>query len=202
MQKLKAYALITPAAELPILPEDARKHLLIDGTDSDAQIEAWQHAALEEVLNYTQRRYMQETWELQMSCWDYDCNGYLRLEKGPLVAIASVKYYDTTNTLVTIPTSDYQVVTAKVPGLIRFIGTLPQVYDRPDAIQIRFVAGYGAESANADAQRLAIPFQVKAWVKLRLTSYHENRQNVITGATAQEVPTLGIDSLHPFRLYL
>lgn len=199
---MKAYALITPATELPILADDARKHLLIDGTDSDAQIEAWQYAALEEVLNYTQRRYMQEIWELQMSCWDYDCNGYLRLEKGPLVAIASVKYYDSANTIRTIPAEDYQVVTTKVPGLIRFIGTLPEVYDRPDAIQIRFTAGYGADGAIAADQRAAIPYLATAWIKTRIATYHESRQNVISGTTAQEVPTLGIELLHPLRIYL
>ncbi|HYG02110.1 MAG TPA: hypothetical protein VD927_06660 [Chryseosolibacter sp.] len=159
-----SYVLINPPSELPVTLDDlVAVHLKVDDTDPEAGlITEYMNAATELVQDCIQRQLMQATFEYRMKDWNetaasmYKPSGYLKLDKAPLVTVGSVKYDDTDNVEQTLSTSDYQVDTTSVPGMIRFIGNLPAVYDKPNAIRIRFVAGYGSALDSASAQRTAI----------------------------------------------
>ena len=62
----------------------------------------------------------------------------IRLVCPPVIAVSSVRYYDSANALQTVSASDYYVTDEQVPEL-RFLATFaaPTVYDRPDAVRIR-----------------------------------------------------------------
>jgi len=60
-------------------------------------------------------------------------------------SVSWVKYYDANNELQTLSTANWQLETINEPATLRIL-EFPTLYDRPDAVQIQFIAGYGAAS--------------------------------------------------------
>jgi uncharacterized phiE125 gp8 family phage protein len=205
---MSVHKLITPPSEQPVILADlVSVHIKVDDTSEEASlINEYIKAATELVEDLIQRQLMQATWELQMSDWlELDCDGYLRLLKAPLVSVTSVKYYDAAGTDTTLATSEYQVDTASLPGRIRFIGEKPETFDRPDAIRILYVAGYGAAGANAAAQRTAISdyraSRAKIGILRAVADFYEHRQDE-SPSTVYQLSESTKSWLNPLRLYL
>jgi len=59
----------------------------------------------------------------------------------PTTAITSVKYYNSSDVLTTMPTSDYRVDLKSDPANIVF-DEAPTLYDKPNPIEITFVCGF------------------------------------------------------------
>lgn len=119
---------------------------------------------------------MQATWNLVLSDWCLvNSSEYLELPVAPLVKVNSIQYYDSNNALQTLATSEYRIDAFSEPGRVQLFGTLPDVYDRSDAIIIEYVAGYGADGASAAAQQAAVPEDWKEVVKLLLADFYEYR---------------------------
>lgn len=198
------YKLITPPSEYPVLRDElAKVHIKVDGTDEDALLDTYIGAAVELVEDCIQRQLMQATWELQLTCWDVDCNGYIRLNKAPLVSITSVKYDPADGgSEVAINPAEYQVDTTSVPGRIRFIGNLPSVADKPNAIRIRFKAGYGADAADAAAQRTAVPSRAKTGILRAVGDFYAFRQDEQSGQYTSKLSNSIENFLNPLRLFL
>lgn len=203
-----AYKLITPPTEYPVVLQDlVAVHLKVDDTDEEAGLlEEYIKAATERVQDLIQRQLMQAVWEYHMDDFsEMDCDGYVKLLKAPLVSVVSVKYYDANNDLQTMSANDYQVDTTNVPGRLRFIGDIPSVYDRPNAIQIQFRAGYGAADATADQQRAAITnygaSRAKVGILRAVADFYEHRQDESPTQSHQLNEGI-IHWLNPLRLYL
>jgi uncharacterized phiE125 gp8 family phage protein len=168
-------------------------------------------SATELVEDCIRRQLMQRTWEYQMDNWNELCagmykpSGYLILDKAPLVSIESVKYDDENDDEQTMSADDYQVDTTSQPGRIRFIGSLPTVYDKPNAIRIQFIAGYGEAGDNAAAQREAISDHGASRAKigiLRATAdFYEHRQDESSRKTYKLNNSIE-NLLRPLKLYL
>lgn len=112
----------------------------------------------------------QRTYELRLDDWNtaLNCDGEIILPACPLVSITSIKYDDTSEVEQTLSAAAYQADTASMPGRIRWSGavTLPAVFDKPNAVRIRYVAGYGAAAAT-DAGQSAVPYPLKAAIMLK-----------------------------------
>lgn len=121
------------------------------------------------------------------------------LERSPLISIDSVQYYDTKETLQTLtawnsisnPTGIYYpALTNPEPGLLalRPDAYWPDTYIRPDAIQIKFTAGFGT---TADK----IPQNLRHAILLLTKHLYDNRDVIIVGTgSAIEIPH-GIKSI-------
>jgi uncharacterized phiE125 gp8 family phage protein len=197
---MQVNALITKPTAAPLTLDEAKAHLRVEGTQDDTYIGASLFAVVDGVENYIQRQLMQAVYELQMSCWPI-CES-IQLPKGPLVSVASVKYDDPNGIEQILDPSNYEVYSAKVPGFIRFIGEMPPVGDRLDAVRIRYTAGYGLGGDDATAQAAAVPELIKAGIKLQLGHLFENRQDEITGTSVSQLHNGSERILHPYRLYL
>lgn len=203
-----AHKLITPPEGEPVQLSDlVSVHIKVDDTDPEANlITEYIKAATERVEDCIQRQLMQATWEYQMTDFnEIDCDGYLRLLKAPLVSVTSVKYDDENDDEQTMETTDYQVDSTNVPGRIRFISTLPTVYDKPNAVRIRYVAGYGAAGATVAQQRTAISenraSRAIVGILRAVADFYEHRQD--ESPTQSYQLNEGIKSwLNPLRLYL
>ncbi len=180
------YQPITMPTEYPVTLSDlVSVHIKVDDTDPEADlINEYIKAATELVEDYTQRTFMQTVWEYQAPDFsEMDCEGYLKLMKAPLVSVESVKYVDSDKVEQTMDTSDYQVQSGllNAPGRIKFIGSVPSLDDRPDAVKIRFTAGYGAEGATTDQQRTAISEKRASRAKIAIlravAGFYEHRQD-------------------------
>jgi uncharacterized phiE125 gp8 family phage protein len=164
----KIYA--QPAVE-PITLEEAKLHLRIenDDTHEDSLIYALIAAACRHCENFLGRALITQTWDFYADSFPLDGCSYLELPYPPLASVATVKYKDTAGTLQTWDAANYIVDTISEPGRIALAyGVLwPSTYDEIQAVQIRFVAGYGLAGS--------VPQQIKNAILLKLTDLYENR---------------------------
>lgn len=144
----------------------------------------------------TNRQLVTRTWAAWFSSFDAACRAALAhpkypsetilVPKPPLQSVTWIKYYDTANTLQTWAASDYVVTTPAGekagPGMIRPAPsvTWPGTYARPDAVEVKFVAGYGDLSA-------AVPPLLRQGLLLLVAELFKNREHSVTG-TIEEVP--------------
>jgi uncharacterized phiE125 gp8 family phage protein len=186
--------LITPPTDYPVSYKEASDHLRdIDDTNIPL-ITLYRNAAVQSIESeLISLQLMPATYELQMDDWISDSSGYLVLPKCPLISITSVKYDDISNVEQPLASSNYQIDSASLPGQIRFIGsTLPAHFDKPNAVRIRYVAGY--------ATAALVPFPLKAAILLRLGQLNENRQDEENGEI-KSVLSVGVQRLiAPYRI--
>lgn len=64
-----------------------------------------------------------------------------RLSSYPLVSVDSVKYYNSSNTLTTMPSTDYFIVRSESPSIYINFLEYPSIYEGTE-IQINYTAGY------------------------------------------------------------
>ncbi len=143
----------------------------VSGNDDDTLIQIYLNAAIKRVENYRQSVVMSSEWELYLKYWPNSAN----LQKHPVSAINSVKYYDDDNVLQTVSASNYRLQDFRVPCRLEFDSdfTEPSVYDREYPIVVNFQAGYLAAS-SVDAV-------IKHVTLLELGTYHEIRQTEMAG---------------------
>jgi uncharacterized phiE125 gp8 family phage protein len=186
---------VEPNAMITLI--EAKLQAKVDSTSDDTLITSLIKAAGNIAENKTGRAFMQSTWLMTSSDWpETDYNGFFKMYPGPLVSVTSVKCY-TSNTLTTMATTDYQVDTNSIPGRIKILNSV-SVDDRPDAVQITFKAGYGIDGDDVSTQQTSIPEDVKAWVKLNMTTLYEFRQLYSAGIQLANIDTLADSLIYPY----
>ncbi|HQQ81936.1 MAG TPA: hypothetical protein PK059_02045 [Cyclobacteriaceae bacterium] len=174
--------LITDAATEPLKDQEAVDHLRED-INNMGKIRPYLVGARQSIeQELISVKLTQQTYELQMDGWYTDgfgfpvtassyptYYGYVTLPACPLVSITSIKYDDVNNVEQTLASSNYAVDTSSMPGRFRFTGsaTLPNLYDKPNCVRIRYVAGFGASGAT-DAGQSAVPEPLKNAVRFRM----------------------------------
>ena len=172
------YKLVTGPASEPITLAEAKLYLRVDDSTEDALITAIITAARRKFENDTYHYLMPQTWELYLNQNEINSE-QISINKSDITAISSVKYYDQSNTQQTLSTSDYQTAIQGRPYSIQ-LTTVPQVYNRLEAMVIRFTLGY----TNA----AAVPEDIKTAIKTLIGTLYENRQTIVTGTQVNEVP--------------
>jgi len=109
------------------------------------------------------------------------------LDRSPLASIDAVKYYDPTETQITWDASNYYTLTNVYPGALALRPTSgwPDLYDRPDCVQISFTSGYGATSAS-------VPANLKAAVLILTKNYYDGGREMVDVAQATKEIPLGV----------
>lgn len=172
------YKLVTGPSSEPITLAEAKLYLRVDDSTEDALITAIITAARRKFENDTYHYLMPQTWELYLNQNEINSE-QISINKSDITAISSVKYYDQSNTQQTLSTSDYQTAIQGRPYSIQ-LTTVPQVYNRLEAMVIRFTLGY----TNA----AAVPEDIKTAIKTLIGTLYENRQTIVTGTQVNEVP--------------
>ena len=113
------------------------------------------------------------------------------MEKSPVASVTYVKYYNSSDELTTLSTDDYVVDTYTEPGRITIAcgKSWPSTYNRPSAVNVRFISGYGTASD--------VPDTIKDGIYLTLTHLFENR-----GDEGRRMPYVIKDILEPYRLFM
>lgn len=196
----------TPPSGEPLTLEEAKVHLRLDpghAHPEDALVTELITAARERCEVETSRAFVTQTCDLFLDTFPFG-GGFLlrrvrevgdvgagwlpssqaiRVPRPPLVSVASVAYLDDAGDLVTIDPSNYRVLASRTaPGRIEpAIGySWPATQPTSDAVQVRFVCGYGAASA--------VPIAVKHAIRLLVAHYYENREATAVGARLEELP--------------
>jgi len=164
--------LVTAPAEEPVTLAQARAHLQEPPTSQDAQILAMAFAAREHAETFTGRALVTQTWELLLD--RFPSGREIELPFPPLQSVTSVKYIDPDGAEQTFASSNYHVDAAATPGRLRLKSTAswPAIAEQPNAVTVRFVAGYGGMAA--------VPFTIKAAILLvvgHLFAHREENQD-------------------------
>lgn len=158
---------IIPPADLPITMEGAKKFLQVSGNEEDALINFFIEASTSECEQKMQRALMPRTVRDTMATWD---TAYIH-RWCPVIMITHIKYYDADNVLTTLATDQYWSYVHEEYGLdavkLRTGVTFPTVYDRPDAIQVTYVAGYDPAGT--------IPYDILAAIQLKTRHKYDFR---------------------------
>lgn len=177
------YSLVTAADAEPVTLAQASEHLRVDSLDDFSLIEALLPVAREIVEGITGRVALESGWKVIAPSWADLLDGdaaTAMLHRTPLVSVESVRYYASgASTLTTMDDSDYVTIDGTEPGMIHFMGTLPSLESRPDAIQIEFTAGH---TTTED-----VPAVLKHAIKLLVAHFYETR-TPIAFAASSEIP--------------
>jgi len=137
---------------------------------------------------FTNRSFLNTSWRLTFDDFSSD----FRLPRSPASSITSIKYYDSNNAQQTLSSSYYDTDFDNEPGRVEeaYGYTWPTVYDRMNAVEVIFVAGYGAAASS-------VPDAIKTAIKMLAAHMYEHREAVVQlqrGGELAEVP-LAVRSL-------
>jgi hypothetical protein len=211
MQQFGYLQLVSQSAFSGISVSDIRTHLNITDTSTDSYIQTLLDAAVYYCERRLGLDLRPTTWNLVLDCFPVWTNywmdqygnyayqlayypqfvvgrgtqqwQHISLKRGPLTSVVSVKYYDTTNTLQTMSSSDYTYVNyAYQPGRVEPVNFWPIAYPRPDAVTIQFVTGFSGAWASGSGAAGAVPPNVIHAIKLLVGQWWVMRESAMMGA--------------------
>ena len=170
---------------------EAKAFLRIDSDydDDDTYITSLINVATQVVEEFTRRRLITQSYYLYYD----EFPPYIDLQIGIVQPFYTIRYYDTDNVQQTLATSEYDVDDKIRPGRIYESkdGSFPDTYDRPNAVEVEFVVGTSASE---------VPAPIIQSIYIIVGRYYENRQDVVTGTIASELPLMVDHLLTPYRL--
>ena len=187
----------TPATGTVVSLAEARRQVSLaeDDTTHDTMLTRLIAAATQLVEIKTLRTLLSTTYLWQT--WDFpSANRPLSLPRNPVSSLESLSYYDTDDVEQTIATSDVYLGTGHVATLIpkASLGSWPSVHElRPDPVSVSFIAGYGAAED--------VPQPIRDAVLLLVAHWFVNREAVLTGAIASDLPLGFEDCLAGYYVY-
>lgn len=183
---------ITGADTAPIAISDALRHLRALENDSD-MVWTYLQAATALVEDYTSRSLVSKTFDLYLPEWPV---GMVELRRTPLVSVTHVKYYASGATVQsTLSTDDWRSFTGREPGMLEFTPTFdaPGLETRQDAVEIRFVAGYGTKSS-------AMPAALRTAILMLTHYWFDERKPIADAKAVVELPFSVRHLLRAFRV--
>lgn len=174
------YVQATKPAGYPVSLEEIKDHLKISYTEEDYLLTIFIGAATEYAESITRRALMSRSFDYYLDEFPEHC--CIELPMPALQSVTSIKYYDTSNVLQTLSSSKYQVDIKNEPG--RIVLTEGEIWPstktrKPNAVEIRYVAGY--------PHRGEIPKTIKTAILLTVGHWFENRESVVVGPTGLRI---------------
>ena len=176
---MKTYQVITPASAYPVSLTEAKSHLKVDTTADDTYITSIIKAATQLSEEYTNRFFID-------TVIDQTCSDFAQLQtlfKSKVSAVAHVKYYDNDNSLQTLSATIYDTQLQYEPSQIQLAEnqSFPSITKRNDAVVARYTVGYGSAASD-------VPEIIKQAILLTIGNFYQNRNSVIVGRIATELP--------------
>ena len=193
--------IVTPSTCEPLTVDEAKDWLRVgaDQMGDEAIIETLVTACRKKVEDRTGRFFFQTSCALHLDAFPSESTGVVRVPASPLVAVASITSYNTTDGAAVMSSSDYTVDTVSEPGRIglRASGSWPTSLRTIDGGVVALTAGYSTSTGGGSTSLPAECAPMVSAVKLLLAHLYENRQQVVMipgSATAIDLP-LGVEYL-------
>jgi uncharacterized phiE125 gp8 family phage protein len=151
-----------PATE-PITLAEAKLHLKVDINADDALITSLITAARRWIEDITGIRMMTQTWNCYLD--EFPEGDVINLPIGPVSALSSVKYTDSTGAVATFAPAGYVTDLVSLPARIVLVDGASWPTDtlrEANGVDIEFVAGYGAAADMLTAQNALTAAQALA----------------------------------------
>ena len=162
-----------------ITTAEAKQHLKVDTSADDTYIDDLVQAATESAQVFTNRFFISTTITQHGDKW---CDLSV-LFKSPVSSTLHIKYYDSDNTIQTLSPSVYTTDLTHNPARVGLSPnqSFPALADRISAVECKYIVGYGSAASS-------VPTAIKQAVLLTIGNWYENRQQVVVGRTATELP--------------
>lgn len=182
---------VAPTVE-PVTLEEAKLHLRVDddNTTEDDLIESLITVAREHAEAFTNRAFLQQTLRMKMD--EFPC--VIQLPRPQLISVSSIQYVDTAGVTQTLSASLYRVDSDSDPARITpaYGQSWPSTQDITGAVTVTYVAGYGAAAT-------AVPTGIRQAILMLIGTLYENREDIIAGVSAMELPLTSRVLLQPYR---
>jgi uncharacterized phiE125 gp8 family phage protein len=181
--------LVTAATAEPVSLTEAKDHCRVSYDEEDGIIQRLIYDAMDycQKRDSGRRQYINTAYDWKLSSFP---SYRLILPRAPLQSVTSITYYDSIDTSTVLSSSLYHVATPDDgKGWVQPISgeSWPSTYERPNAVTIRFVAGYGSTAAS-------VPSTIKRAMLLLIGHWYENRESSLIGTISKEVE-FGVHSL-------
>ena len=179
---------VTAPADALLTAADCKDHSRIDDADDDgliARLVAAVTAHVDARDGILDRALATQTWDLRLNCFPPS----IRVPLPPLQSVTSITYVDTNGDSQTLGASLYQVVgvggfnpASIVPA---YNETWPSTRLIPEAVTVRFVAGYPTEGSPAS---VSIPEDLRQAMRMIVADWYEQRESFQIGSVTSKVP--------------
>lgn len=192
--------LIDPPEGAVVSVEDMKAHLRIDSTDDDDLVETMTAAVTQHLDGRDGklgRARLEQTWELRLEWFPQ----IVRIPLPPLIAVEAIEYLDDDGARQPFLSTRYVVSGEGGRGQVRLLRgqCWPRLAcDRPEPAIVRFRAGYLDGNSPPQAN---VPAPIVAAIKLMTGTLYANREHVVLGTTAIEIPWAAEALLAPYRVY-
>ena len=181
--------LVTGPEQEPITLEEVKAQLRLDFDDDDALVRRLIIAARMWVEGQTKKALVSQTWDQNIDWgWPVRCAmPHIAFEKNPVISVSSITYESGASPRPTLASDQYIVVSRKHGSYISpsYGAQWPTPREVPDAITVRFVAGY-----------TSVPEPLKHAIHMLVAHWYEYREVVGTG---QEIPYAVEALISPYR---
>jgi len=176
---MRAYKVVTPATSNPLTLTETKTHLKVDTTADDTFITNLIRSATSSAQEYTNRFFIATTIQQYGDKWEDISN----LFKSPVASVTVIKYVDPSGSLQTLSTDVYFVDDVNKPARIGLKPnqSFPEIIDRLNAIYVEYVVGIAAGPDEVDEG-------IRQALLLTIGNWYQNRQAVVTGTIATELP--------------
>lgn len=125
----------------------------------------------------------------------------------PLQTVDSIKYVDQDGVQQTLVNTEYKVDTTSEPARIvpAYGKTWPATRNEINAVEVTFTCGYGAPNTATPPVWVpaAVPDGIKAWMKVRIGSLYQHREEMAVIPNGKIEPLPFIDGmLDPYRVVI
>lgn len=176
---MRSLSVITAASTDILTTSEVKDHLRVDVSTDDTLISNLIKAATQSAEIFTNRYFIEtEVW-MYADNW----NEVSPLLKSPVSEIVLIKYYDSDDTQQTLAQSVYNEDLGYKPARITLAvdKSWPTLSTRSAPLQVRYKIGYGTAASD-------VPEGIKQAVLLTIGNWYENRQEVVVGRVANELP--------------
>jgi uncharacterized phiE125 gp8 family phage protein len=180
-------SLVTGPTAEPITLEDTKAFAHITTADDDALIASLITTArqfIEGPNSWVERSLMPQTWNYTLAAFPA---GAIELPLPPLASVTEIRYLDAAGVSQVMAPAGYVANTTIEPGTVAPItgGSWPATQaGPPNAVTVKYVAGYTSESA--------VPAEIKTWLKQCVGFLYLNRE-------APTLPPLFVWSLGRYK---
>lgn len=181
--------LVTGPTTEPVTLAEVKEQLRLDVDEDDALLRRLMLAARVWVEGQTKRALVSQTWDQKIDYdWPYRFNlPYIRFEKNPVQSVSSITYVDGSSPNPTLASANYIAITREHGSYVApaYGVTWPNVRTIPEAITVRFIAGY-----------TSVPEPLKHAILLLVAHWYENRE--VMGSET-EIPYAVEAMISPYR---
>jgi uncharacterized phiE125 gp8 family phage protein len=150
--------IVTAPTEEPVTLAEAKNWLRVEHSAEDALIKELIGSARQDGENATRRTWMAATLQLRLDHWPRE------LPRPPVQSVSSVEYVDPDGQTQTF--TAYQVDTDVEPARIWPDNDWPKIADRPDAVRIKYDAGWS---------QAEVPQPLKVYTLMRTAELYDHR---------------------------